>query len=68
MDDPIHVQVEIIKLGNLVLLDHLGKARIPFRHIPIKFRNTHFSKQFETKKRLRIKNIFFPNVFDSEDF
>ena len=41
VDDSIHVQIEIVKLRNLIFLHHLAQTWIPLTQPPIKLRNPH---------------------------
>ena len=41
VDDAIHVEVEIVKLWDLVLLHHLAEAGVPLTQPPVKLGDTH---------------------------
>jgi len=55
VDDPVHVEVEVVELGNLVLLDHLAEAGVPLRKPAVKFWNSHLEECVEASERF--KNI-----------
>ena len=44
VDDPVHVQVQVIELWDLVLLHHLTQAGVPLRQPSIEFGHTHRHK------------------------
>ena len=41
MDDAVHVEVEVVELGNLVFLHHLTQAGVPLGKPAIKLGNSH---------------------------
>ena len=41
VDDAVHVEVEVVKLWDLVLLHHLAEAGVPFTKPPVELGDTH---------------------------
>ena len=55
VNDAVHVEVEVVELGNLMLFDHLAEARVSLWEPPIEFWNTHDRKPKSSVSQIKTK-------------